>query len=67
MSDVIEDDGEDHWQHLPDVVERLRARIVVLKRQVEVAYFYGMERAADDAHERLIAAEWRLIEAEGGL
>ncbi|RHZ96478.1 hypothetical protein D1114_07145 [Cereibacter sphaeroides] len=59
--DVLEDD---EWQATADVVGKLRARVTSLKRQTEVAYYFGLERLADENHRRLIDAEWELMQAE---
>ena len=45
------------WQRLSDVVARLKAKI-------EEAYHMSDEDAAAEWHEDLIAAEWRLRQAE---
>lgn len=47
------------WQRLGDVVERL-------KRRVEDAWYRCDEQAADEAHDDLTSAEWRLRQAERG-
>lgn len=48
---------ETNWQPLSAVVSRL-------KRQVEEAYHYCREQEADEAHDDLVRAEWRLRQAE---
>lgn len=46
-----------NWQRLSEVVERL-------KRRVEDAYFRSDEARAEQAHDDLLSAEWRLRQAE---
>lgn len=40
--------------------------MALLKAKVERAYHEGREQAADDAHDDLTAAEWRMRQAERG-
>lgn len=51
------------WRDSTDVAE-LRAAVVALKLAVEEACFECRDNDASDAHEDLIAAEWRLRQAE---
>jgi len=48
---------ETNWQPLSEAVSRLKAK-------VEAAYYHGDEQTADQAHDDLICAEWRLRQAE---
>ena len=45
------------WQSLHSVVQRL-------KRRVEAAYYAGTPDEADEAHDDLVSAEWRLRAAQ---
>lgn len=48
---------ETNWQPLSEAVKSLKAK-------VEAAYYHGDEQTADQAHDDLICAEWRLRQAE---
>jgi hypothetical protein len=52
-----------HWREATDP-ETLRDAVARLKRACEVAYYFCQEDAASQAHEDLVAAEWRLRRAE---
>jgi hypothetical protein len=51
------------WQESTDR-ETVQRAVLMLKRQVERAYFYCREEQANDAHNDLIRAEWRLRQIE---
>ena len=49
---------------LMDGDDGLKAAVVAMKRRCEVAFYFCQEEVASEAHEDLIAAEWRLRQAE---
>lgn len=52
-----------HWREETDW-QRLSHAVARLKRRVEIAYFQCREGDASAAHDDLVAAEWRLRQAE---
>ncbi len=52
-----------HWRESTDR-ETLRAAVEGLKRSCETAYHFCQDDAAEEAHDDLVAAEWRLRQAE---
>lgn len=49
--------AETNWKPLSAAVARI-------KRQVEDAYYHGRDDEADQSHDDLVSAEWRLRQAE---
>ncbi len=52
-----------HWRESTDPAT-LRDAVARLKRDCEVAYYFCRDDEAGQAHEDLVAAEWRLRQAE---
>lgn len=52
-----------HWRESTDR-ETLRAAVAGIKRDCEAAYYTCQDEQAGYAHDDLIAAEWRLRQAE---
>ena len=51
---------ETNWQRLGSAVQRL-------KHKVEAAYYQCDDETASAAHDDLVRAEWRQIQAERGM
>lgn len=52
-----------HWRDATDK-ETLRDAVARLKRACEAAYYFSQDEVAGHAHDDLVAAEWRLRQAE---
>ena len=52
-----------HWSEETNW-KPLSAAVEALKRKVDAAYYAGDEATADQAHDDLTSAEWRLRQAE---
>lgn len=60
---TVHSDQRHRWRDATDALI-LRDAVAALKRAVEAAYYFSRDDEASDAHDDLVAAEWRLRRAE---